>query len=182
MTNLRNLTAKRQIMYSLGMGRARGRTDSEALAVAGVALRSASPDDKEALAAAVREAREEIERALAEHHPHYSKTEAAELLEVSVPTLDKWIVQGLLPTEEVEEYKRPRVPAEPLLTLAGEVKELRRLGHKQGLLAEALLRLEQEDPEWAGEFNELYGPGLRAMQEDAQYVSAAPGPDWHPDD
>jgi hypothetical protein len=49
--------------------------------------------------------------------------------------------------------------------LAGEVKELRRLGRRRGLLVEALSRLELEDPQWQREFDDLYGESLRAMRD-----------------
>jgi hypothetical protein len=100
-------------------------------------------------------------------------------LEVSAPTLNKWVRSGLLPVRAAQGYKHPMVPAEALLALAGEVKELRRLGHNRGLLAEALSRLEQEDPRFAAEFAELYGI---ARDADEEFVSAAPGADWDPAD
>jgi DNA-binding transcriptional MerR regulator len=158
----------------------RGRNPTETLARTFVTLRGAKVDDPAALRAAVESATAELEQALAERE-HFSKAEAASLLEVSAPTLDKWVAMGLLPVVRVPEYKRERVPARALLALAGEVKELRRLGRKRGLLAEAVSRLEQEDPAFRERFDELYGPALRRT-EDAEYVSAAPGPDWDPDD
>ena len=94
--------------------------------------------------------------------------------------------------------ERDRILARPLPTLAAQVKQLRRSGRHHGLLVEALSRLEQEDPEWRAEFERLYGPGLRAMRsddlvkvdldsfgpddDDGEYVSAAPGPDFGPED
>jgi hypothetical protein len=44
--------------------------------------------------------------------------------------------------------------------------------------------LEQEDPEWRAEFERLYGPGLGSggHDDDGEYVSAAPGPDFGPED
>ena len=85
-------------------------------------------------------------------YPSYSKAAAAHLLDVSTTTLEKWIVQGRLPVVRVPQYKRDRVPARPLLRLAGEVRELRRLGRQRGLLVEALSHLEQQDPQWQREF------------------------------
>jgi hypothetical protein len=158
----------------------RVRTQKETVARAIVTLRGARRDDPAALRAAVDSATTELETTLAERE-HFSKAEAASLLEVSAPTLDKWIAMGLLPLVRVREYKRPRVPAGPLLELAGEVKELRRMGRKRGLLVEALSRLEQQDPRWREEFDRLYGAAAGAG-EAAEYVSAAPGSDWHPDD
>jgi DNA-binding transcriptional MerR regulator len=151
------------------------------LAHAFVTLRGASGKDPDAVAAAVEEARGELGEAL-ERHPHYSKSEAADLFGVSPPTLDAWIELGLLPTAQVAEYKRDRVPAEPLLTLASEVRELRRLGHRRDLLAEAMLRLEQEEPEWRAELEELYGRALKRPRPSEELVSAAPGDDWGAED
>ncbi len=128
----------------------------------------------------------------------YSKAQAAHLLDVSTTTLEQWIGSGLLPVVRVVGYKRDRVPPRPLLALAAQVKELRRHGRQRGLLVEALSRLEQEDPGRREEFERLYGPGLRAMwsddlvkvdldsfgpdDDDGEYVSAAPGPDFGPED
>jgi hypothetical protein len=71
-----------------------------------------------------------------------------------------------------------------LLALAAQVKQLRRSGRHRGLLVEALSRLEQEDPGWRAEFERLYGPdlGSGASGGDGEYVSAAPGPDFGPED
>lgn len=91
-----------------------------------------------------------------------SKTEAANLLGVSVNTLDKWIGRGLVPTVKDGRHKRLRVPVQTALALAGEVDELRHLGYQRGLLAEAISRLEQRDPEWQRAFEDRYGDGLRA--------------------
>jgi hypothetical protein len=128
----------------------------------------------------------------------YSKAQAAHLLDVSTTTLEQWIGSGLLPVVRVVGYKCGRVPVRPLLALAAQVKELRRHGRRRGLLVETLSRLEQEDPGWRAEFERLYGPGLRAMRsddlvkvdldsfgpddDDGEYVSAAPGPDFGPED
>ena|ERR1700728_3376703 len=128
----------------------------------------------------------------------YSKAQAAHLLDVSTTTLERWIGSGLLPVVRVVGCKRDRVPVRPLLALAAQVKQLRLSGRHHGLLVEALSRLEQEDPEWRAEFERLYGPGLRAMRsddlvkvdldsfgpddDDGEYVSAAPGPDFGPED
>jgi hypothetical protein len=106
----------------------------------------------------------------------------ASLLAVTPATLDKWVASGLVPTVTVPDYKRQRIPARALVDLATEVTELRRLGRKRGLLAEALSRLEQEDPEWRRQFDRLYGPGLGATAADDDPVSAAPGADWDPGD
>jgi hypothetical protein len=64
------------------------------------------------------------------------------------------------------------------------IAQLRRSGRHRGLLVEALSRLEQEDPGWRAEFERLYGPGLGSGggDDDGEYVSAAPGPDFGPED
>jgi transposase-like protein len=163
------------------MGRAKaGLSPEEALAGALVALRGANLSDPADVRAAVDEATRELEGGLA-GKSHYSKAEAARLLDVSAPTLDKWVRSGLLPTQDAPGSKRKMIPSHPLLDLAAEVKELRRLGRNRGLLAEALSRLEQEDPRFAEQFAEFYGAAL-AAGDDHEFVSAAPGPDWDPDD
>jgi hypothetical protein len=123
-----------------------------------------------------------LERSFERATPHYSKADAANLLDVTPATLDKWIASGLIPTVEVPDYKRQRIPARALVDLASELGELRRLGRKRGLLVEALSRLEQQDPEWRRQFDRLYGPGLAAKDADDELVSAAPGRDWDPED
>jgi len=160
---------------------ARGHSPTETLASALITLRGAGDADPEILREAVDAASAEMEQALAAK-PHFSRTEAAELLGVSTTTLDNWISKGLLPLRKVPDYKRERVPTEPLLALATEVKELRRMGKHRGLLAEALARLEREDPAWAEEFAELYGREAQRPFRREDYVSAAPGPDWDPED
>ena len=156
---------------------------TESMARAFVALRGANISDHDALSAAVRDAEAELEAGLAEQST-YSKAQAAHLLDVSTTTLEQWIASGLLPVARVVGYKRDRVPARPLLALAAQVKQLRRSGRHRGVLVEALRRLEQEDPGWRAEFERLYGPdlGSGASGGDGEYVSAAPGPDFGPED
>ena len=96
--------------------------------------------------------------------PTVSKTLAAGILGVSINTLDKWVARGRVPAVEVADYRRARIPTGPLLALASEVSELRRAGADRALLAQAISRLEQEDPQWQREFDDLYGESLRAMQ------------------
>jgi DNA-binding transcriptional regulator YiaG len=157
---------------------ARARNPLEAAAITLVTLRGARNSDASAKDAAMLDATRELEEALAEKE-NFSKAEAARLLEVSAPTLEKWVAAGLLPVEQTPDYKHSRVPAKPLLELAASVRELRLMGRKRHLLVEALSRLEQEDPAWRAGFDELYGPALAASDE---YVSAAPGPDWDAED
>lgn len=156
-------------------------TPTEAAAVALVALRGADRDDPDALRQAVAEAVRELESSL-QGTSHFTQSQAAALLGVSKTTLDNWVEKGLLSLQQVEGYKRPRVAAAPLLELAAEVRELRRMGQKRGLLAEALARLEREDPEWRQQFDELYGERARRPFNRDDYVSARPGSDWDPGD
>src|ERR1039458_4699030 len=135
---------------------------TESMARAFVALRGANISDHDALSAAVRDAEAELEAGLAEQST-YSKAQAAHLLDVSTTTLEQWIASGLLPVARVVGYKRDRVPARPLLALAAAGQEARG--------SEA-------------EFERLYGPdlGSGAGGGDGEYVSAAPGPDFGPED
>lgn len=162
------------------MARGRGHSPTEALASASTTLRGVGSNDPEALQKAIDEAVAEMEDGLGDTE-HFSQTQAADLLGVSKTTLDNWIAKGLIPLQEVENYKRRRVPAKPLLDLAAEVKELRNMGQQRGLLEEAFSRLEQEDPEWKREFEELYGDPDRPFNRE-DFVSARPGPDWDPED
>jgi hypothetical protein len=152
---------------------------AESMARAFVALRGADSDDPRSLGAAVEDATAALRAGLADRST-YSKSEAAHLLDVSTTTLEHWIERDLLPVVRVPAYKRDRLPAEPLLALAGEVQELRRMGRKRGLLVEALSRLETEDPGWRAEFERLYGG--RPGGGDDDHVSAEPGADFEPGD
>lgn len=61
--------------------------------------------------------------------------------------LNRWIARRLLPPVcHVPGYKRPRLPAAPLLELVAEVTELRAIAAaKPELLAAALERFAQEE-------------------------------------
>jgi hypothetical protein len=163
--------------YADDVGRIRNSAPAET-ARAFIALRSRRRD----VPRDVLDLLDALEHSFERATPHYSKADAASLLAVTPATLDKWVASGLVPTVTVPDYKRQRIPARALVDLATEVTELRRLGRKRGLLAEALSRLEQEDPEWRRQFDRLYGPGLAATAADDDPVSAAPGADWDPGD
>lgn len=90
------------------------------------------------------------------------KAVAARLLSVSVPTLNKWIARGLIPTRPSGRYQR--VPRDPLLELAGRVEELRRAGKQDGLLAEVAHRLQTAEPEYQQQAEALYGASLDALR------------------
>jgi DNA-binding transcriptional MerR regulator len=112
--------------------------------------------------------------------PTMSKSQAAQVIGVSVPTLDKWIARGLLPVQRAESG-RPRVMRDPVLALAGQVDDLRRAGQDRHLIATVVDRMQRDDENYQRDFAELYGPGLVALAE-SDLVSAAPGSDWHPED
>jgi excisionase family DNA binding protein len=92
-----------------------------------------------------------------------TKAVAARVLGVSVPTVDKWIARGQIPTVANGSGPR-RVALGPLVDLATLVEELRESGQTEGLVAAALLRLEQEDPAYRKDFDELYGESLEAVK------------------
>jgi hypothetical protein len=90
-----------------------------------------------------------------------SKAVAARVLGVSIPTVDKWVARGRIPT--VLNGRGPRrVAVGPLVDLAAIVEELRDAGQTDGLVAAAVLRLEQEDPVYRRNFDALYGDSLAA--------------------
>jgi hypothetical protein len=109
-----------------------------------------------------------------------TKAVAARVLGVSVPTVDKWIARGRIPTVGNEDGPR-RVALEALVELAAEVEELRDAGQTEGLVAAALLRLEQSDPAYRADFDELYGDGLAAAERGDLVPAAIPG-SFGPDD
>jgi excisionase family DNA binding protein len=94
--------------------------------------------------------------------PGVPKTVAARVLGVSVPTIDKWIDRGRIPVISTPKGQR-RVALGPLVSLAAEVQALREAGQTDGLIAAAVLRLQQEGPKFQKEFDELYGESLAAM-------------------
>jgi predicted small secreted protein len=163
------------------MGRGKNSSATDTLVSALVTLRGAG-EDVASLRKAVSETAAEIEAAALAEKPHCSKAAAAALLQVSAPTLDAWIAKGLIPVRRYPGFKRDRVPMKPLLALATEVRELRRMGRNRGLLIEALARLEAEDPEFRCEFRELYGAEGHRKFDRADFVSAAPGADFGPGD
>lgn len=108
------------------------------------------------------------------------KTEAAKVIGVSVPTLDKWIEQRIIPVERATSG-RPRVPRDTALDLAERVSDLRDRGRERNLIVAVVHQLERDDATYKREFRKLYGPGLRALAKQ-QLVSAAPTADFGPDD
>jgi hypothetical protein len=109
-----------------------------------------------------------------------SKTQAAELIGVSVPTLDKWIAHRILPIRKAPSG-RPRIPRDTALDLAERVSDLREQGQQRNLIAGVVGMLQRKDAAYQREFRELYGPGLAAVAE-GQLVSAEPPETFGPED
>src|SRR5438309_2273359 len=62
-----------------------------------------------------------------------SKTQAADVIGVSVPTLDKWIDEQIVPIRRAASG-RPRVPRDTALDLAERVADLRQRGRERNLI------------------------------------------------
>jgi hypothetical protein len=79
------------------------------------------------------------------------------------------------------EWRRARrVEVGALVGLAAIVEELRELGHTEGLVATALLHLEQQDPVYRSDLEELYGNSLAAPRKRNLVPASIPetfGPD-----
>jgi hypothetical protein len=109
-----------------------------------------------------------------------SKTQAAKVIGVSVPTLDKWIEQRIVPVERAASG-RPRVPRDTALDLAERVSDLRDRGRERNLIVAVVHQLQRDDSTYQREFQKLYGPGLDALANE-ELVSAAPTADFGPED
>ena len=109
-----------------------------------------------------------------------SKTQAAKVIGVSVPTLDKWIDQRIIPVERAASG-RPRVPRDTALDLAERVSDLRERGRARNLIAAVVDQLQRDDSSYQREFKKLYGPGLLALA-GGELVSAAPTAEFGPED
>jgi DNA repair photolyase len=109
-----------------------------------------------------------------------SKAQAAKVIGVSVPTLDKWIEQRIVPVKRAASG-RPRIPRDTALDLAERVAELRHRGRERNLIIALVDQLQRDDPVYQREFRKLYGPGLRALAK-GDLVSAAPTDAFGPDD
>lgn len=92
-----------------------------------------------------------------------SKALAARMLGVSVPTLDKWIARDRIGTVTDPRSRRRLVDASALAELLVRVRALRELGHREGVLAEAIQTLERDDPHYQRQFDELFGASLESM-------------------
>jgi hypothetical protein len=109
-----------------------------------------------------------------------SKQQAARTIGVGVATVDSWIARGLLSVQSVSGGE-PRLSRNAVLAVAARVAELRRMGQTPRLVTAAVDQMLREDPRYQREFAELYGPGLAAMR-GGDFVSAAPGPEFGPED
>lgn len=109
-----------------------------------------------------------------------SKAQAAKIIGISVPTLDKWIAQRIVPIKRAGSG-RPRIPRDTALDLAERVADLRERGRERNLIIALVDQLQHEDGLYQREFRKLYGPGLRALAKD-KLVSAAPTDAFGPDD
>jgi transposase-like protein len=112
--------------------------------------------------------------------PGVSKAVAARILGVSTNTLDKWIARGRVPTVRGS-GGRQVVALLPLVELGANIKQLREAGQTDGLLAAAILELEQRDPAYMSEFDELYGDSLDALKR-GELVPATIPDSFGPDD
>jgi hypothetical protein len=109
-----------------------------------------------------------------------SKSQAAKVIGVSVPTLDKWIEQRIVPVKRATSG-RPRVPRDTALDLAERVADLRQRGRERNLIIALVDQLQRRDPNYQREFKKLYGPGLRSLTK-GRLVSAAQTDAFGPDD
>ena len=109
-----------------------------------------------------------------------SKTQAAKVIGVSVPTLDEWIEQRIVPVERAASG-RPCVPRDTALDLAERVSDLRERGRARNLIVAVVDQLQRDDLAYQREFKKLYGPGLRALV-GGELGSAAPTAEFGPED
>lgn len=109
-----------------------------------------------------------------------SKTQAAKVIGVSVPTLDKWIEERIVPVERAASG-RPRVPRDTTLDLAERIADLRQRGRERNLIIALVDQLHRNDAAYQREFKKLYGPGLRSLAK-GRLVSAAPTDAFGQDD
>lgn len=130
-------------------------------------------DVRDEVAPVIADLREDLE-------PTLTKRAAADIIGISLPTLNKWVARGLLPVERTR-GGRPRLLRDAVLELAERIDDLRQMGENTHLVAAAVERLQREDPDYQRQFEELYGPGLAATVK-GDFLSAAPGPDWDPED
>lgn len=109
-----------------------------------------------------------------------SKAQAAKVIGVSVPTLDKWIEQRIVPVKRASSG-RPRIPRDTALDLAERVADVRQRGRERNLIIALVEQLQRDDRLYQREFKQLYGPGLRALAK-GEFVSAGPTDAFGPED
>ena len=112
--------------------------------------------------------------------PGVPKAVAARILGVSTNTLDKWIARGRVPTVRGDDGRR-LVALLPLVELGTNIKQLREAGQSAGLLAAAIVELEQRDHAYVSEFKELYGESIDALRR-GELVPATIPDSFGPDD
>jgi len=114
--------------------------DATELATSVVRLRRAIVKTRDAAArASLRDVEVSLRRALG---PTIAKKKAAAVLGVSVPALDKWVNQGLLPVVAKPGLSRLQIETRPFLELAERVDRVRdELGETRTPVAAAVQRL-----------------------------------------
>jgi transposase-like protein len=114
------------------------------------------PDAEAAIADVMEDLRSDVGDTL-------TKASAARLLGVSRTTLDKWIARGAVPTRDAA--GREEVVRADLEELAEAVQRLRAVAaDRPGVLAEAVRRLAEGDPEFAGVEGQIE-QSLRAVRD-----------------
>jgi len=109
-----------------------------------------------------------------------SKSQAAQVIGISVPTLDKWVDRRIVPVRKAPSG-RPRIPRDTALDLAERIGDLRARGQERNLIAGVVDMLQRRDATYQREFQTLYGPGLAALAE-GDLVSGAPPESFGPED
>ena len=74
-----------------------------------------------------------------------SKSQAAQVIGISVPTLDKWVDRRIVPVRKAPSG-RPRIPRDTALDLAERIGDLRDRGQERNLIAGVVDMLNAETP------------------------------------
>jgi len=141
-----------------------------------VALRRTARRDsalRAELAPVIADLREDLDETM-------NKRQAAQVIGISVPTLDKWVDRRIVPVRKAPSG-RPRIPRDTALDLAERISDLRDRGQERNLIAGVVDMLQRRDPTYQREFGKLYGPGLAALAK-GDLVSAAPPESFGPED
>lgn len=111
-----------------------------------------------------------------------SKTTAAAIIGISVPTLNKWIDRRILDVTQRRGH-HPAVRLDSVMQVAERVESLRKANVDRNLIGHLTLDIARDDPEHNAEFEELYGKNLRDLRAGKlDLVSGAPPEDFGPDD